>query len=418
MTFEQYRPSSRSFRAWEPVFCGFLVVIAVLVCFQANARSPRIPWDLDRLSRVPQAEWGAWEDGVCEVFYEGEPLKGRATRVFAYCAKPEGEGPFPAMVLVHGGGGTAFREWTELWADRGYVALAMDLAGCGPERKRLPDGGPDQTHAEKFAPFDENSYDQMWTYHAVAAAMLGHSLLESLPEVDASRTGVTGISWGGYLTCILAGVDPRFEAAVPVYGCGYLDEHSTWTPIFEQMSEEQCRRWVRYFDPSQYLSEVECPIFFLNGTDDFAYPLDVFQKSVDTVPGEALQRIEVHMKHSHQHGWAPKEIGLFIDSVLDHGTPLAKVGEFTFAEDRFELPVEASVSLKRARLHWTMDPKAYQSRRENVRRWQSEELEIEGDRCIRGKIPDGRPIVFFVTVTDERDAMVSSRAIERGDDSL
>jgi len=29
---------------------------------------------------------------------------------------------------------------------------------------------------------------------------------------------VTGISWGGYLTCIVAGIDDRLKAAVPVYG--------------------------------------------------------------------------------------------------------------------------------------------------------------------------------------------------------
>lgn len=42
-----------------------------------------------------------------------------------------------------------------------------------------------------------------WTYHAVAAAVRGHSLLRSFPGVDANRIGVTGISWGGYLTAVL-----------------------------------------------------------------------------------------------------------------------------------------------------------------------------------------------------------------------
>ena len=47
--------------------------------------------------------------------------------------------------------GTAFKEWAELWARRGYVALAMDLAGQGPDRKRLPDGGPAQDDGTKVA---------------------------------------------------------------------------------------------------------------------------------------------------------------------------------------------------------------------------------------------------------------------------
>src|SRR5439155_22684356 len=114
----------------------------------------------------------------------------------------------------------------------------------------------------------------MWTYHAVAAVMRGHSLLRSLPNVDPERVGVTGISWGGYLTCIVAGVDNRFKAAVPVYGCGFLHENSVWLDRFAKMTPEQRKRWTTLWDPSVYLPAVTMPILFVNGTNDFAYPLD------------------------------------------------------------------------------------------------------------------------------------------------
>ena len=117
---------------------------------------------------------------------------------------------FPAVVLVHGGGGRAFKQWAELWAQRGYAAIAMDLAGAGAEGKKLPDGGPDQTSQMRFRVIDQPIEDQ-WPYHAVANVILAHSLIRSFPKVDASRTAVTGISWGGYLTCIVAGLDNRFQ---------------------------------------------------------------------------------------------------------------------------------------------------------------------------------------------------------------
>ena len=91
-------------------------------------------------------------------------------------------------------------------------------------------------------------------------------------------------SWGGYLTCILAGIDHRFKVAVPVYGCGFLHEDSYWKePILDKMSLELRERWVRCFDPSRYLPGVRCPILFLNGTNDFAYPLDSYRKCFDLV---------------------------------------------------------------------------------------------------------------------------------------
>src|ERR1035438_606796 len=123
------------------------------------------PWDLAALKQLPAAEWGGRTGLVQEVFYQGEPYRGKATRVFAYLGRPAaGKGPFPAMVLVHGGGGKAFRDWAEHWAKRGYVALAMDTAGCGPNGP-LPDGGPDQSDGTKFRDFANDEVREMWTYH-------------------------------------------------------------------------------------------------------------------------------------------------------------------------------------------------------------------------------------------------------------
>jgi len=81
----------------------------------------------------------------------------------------------------------------------------------------------------KCRPFrrSELADKDQWTYHAVADVLLAHSLVRSFPEVDAECTGVTGISWGGYLTCIVAGLDTRFKCAAPLYGCGFLHENSS-----------------------------------------------------------------------------------------------------------------------------------------------------------------------------------------------
>jgi alpha-beta hydrolase superfamily lysophospholipase len=138
------------------------------------------PWDLNALRAVPMATFGPRTNLVQEVYFEGEPFQGKPTRIFAYYARPAtGIGPFPAMLLVHGGGGKAFREWAEHWAQRGYAALAMDLAGHGPDG-RLPDGGPDQDDQNKFRDFSAADAGQMWTYHAVAAVLRGHSLLAAI----------------------------------------------------------------------------------------------------------------------------------------------------------------------------------------------------------------------------------------------
>jgi dienelactone hydrolase len=48
--------------------------------------------------------------------------------VSAHLARPKGTGPFPAVVLLHGGSGVEpnHLEWSSWFADQGYVALVVD----------------------------------------------------------------------------------------------------------------------------------------------------------------------------------------------------------------------------------------------------------------------------------------------------
>ena len=391
----------------------FSWLIATGMAFSCVAAEPSAerftgPWNLAELKEVPQATWGNKSGTAEEVYYAGEPLGGKPTRVFAYYARPEsGDGPFPAMVLVHGGGGTAFPQWATLWAKRGYAALAMDLGGCGPQRKRLDDGMPAQGHPEKFRKFaGDDEAKLLWTYHAVAAVIRGHSLLASRKEVDAQRTGLTGISWGGYLTCIVAGLDDRFKVAVPVYGCGFLHENSCWLGEFAKLGPQQTARWVRYFDPSRYLPGVGCPILFINGTNDFAYPLDSYRKSCRQVPGRVDLRIEVRMPHGHPQGWAPKEIGLYVDSILKRGDPLPELAPMKTAQGKATATFTAKVPVDKGNLHYTTDTGNWQKRN-----WQTAEAQL-AEGTVSAELPKQRPLVYYLSVTDRRGAMLSTEHAE------
>ena len=108
---------------------------------------------------------------------------------------------------------------------------------------RLANGGPEQDHARIFSTTAD--WKDLWTYHAVAAIIRSNSILRGLSGVDPARVGITGISWGGYLTCIAAGVDPRFACAIPVYGCEFLQHNSAddWMKLFADMAPAQRQAW-------------------------------------------------------------------------------------------------------------------------------------------------------------------------------
>lgn len=151
-----------------------------------------------------------------------------------------------------------------------------------------------------------------WTYHAVSSAILAHSLLLSMKQVDADKTCLTGISWGGYLTCIVAALDNRFKAAAPVYGCGYMDELKFFDYGMSKLSADGKARWMRDLDPSVYLPYVGIPMLMVNGNTDTAFDVPQYQKSCRLIPQHFREVcIRPGMRHGHYEGWEPAETGVF-----------------------------------------------------------------------------------------------------------
>jgi cephalosporin-C deacetylase-like acetyl esterase len=383
------------------------------------------PWNLRELRRAPRYEVLSTEEvqervkgeteahavSLSRVLYEAEPWQGKPTKVFAYYARPaRASGKLPAVVLVHGGGGKAFPEWARMWAARGYAALAMDLRGNGPDEKRLPDGGPDLADEWAFHRL-KDGVKNAWSYHAVADVIRGISLLRERPEVDRNRIGITGISWGGYTTSIVMSLDDRLKAAVPVYGCGFLHENSAWTPILSKLPEDERRTWIANFDPSSYLSRCKIPVLWMNGTNDFAYPLDSYQKSYRAVSGPRTLCVTVKMPHSHVGGWERDEIALYLDSILRPGpehAPPPTIRGVAVQGEKVVIGVDAASAMKSAAIHWTTDlNKPWQERE-----WHTKSAEVQGLSEAEATLPETRPAVYFLTATDVRGAVVSTEYTE------
>lgn len=376
-----------------------------------NSKLTAPKFDLQALGQPPAvypAEPFA-ADAVRALFYEGPKFQGRATRVFAYYgAPPAATGTkVPGMVLIHGGGGTAFDRWVRLWNSRGYAAIAMDLCGCVPKGtygnwQRHEQGGPPGWDAS-FSQLDWPLEDQ-WPYQAVAAAMLGHSLLRSLPEVDAERIGVTGISWGGYLTCFVAGVDQRFKLAAPVYGCGFLGDNSAWLPRFQQLGPEKAANWLRWWDPSAYLPQATMPMLWVNGTNDFAYPMDSWQKSYRLPKSPKTLCLRIRMPHGHgAAGENPEEIHAFANSILRRGPSLSEItgqgrdGTVMWATFQTKTP------LAKAELSFTRDVGKWQDRK-----WEAlpAKLDMATGRATAEIPPDAS--VCYLNLFDEQGLVVST----------
>ncbi len=407
---------------WAGALLAVLLAQHALRAGDSAAELPSTPpgpaaaamWDMARLSAVPpswEAE-GFSAEGVRALYFRGEPYHGAPTRVFAWIgmpAVPPGA-TVPAMVLVHGGGGTAFASWVRRWTARGYAAIAMDTCGAlprkavhdgkeGKEWERNPAGGPPGWGG--FGQIDEARTDQ-WTYHAVAAAILAHSLLRAQPQVDPARIGLTGISWGGYLTCLIASSDARFRCAVPVYGCGFTNEH-TFAPSVLGLGEERARRWMQWWDPSSYLAQAAMPFCWITGSNDFAYTFNALQKSYRLPPGPRTLAIRLRMPHGHgDAGEAPPEVFAFADSVLTGGAPLLRIS----GQGRRGAAVWASYAgaraLAKAELNWTADRGPWPARV-----WQAVPADTSAPGMVTATLPAGCS-ACYLNLFDDRGCVVSS----------
>jgi carboxymethylenebutenolidase len=101
-----------------------LFLLAALGCTSADREAADQPGD-SVMSSIPAAILG-----------EAPPPQGEAVAYVAgdadtrgYLAVPEGEGPFPALILIHEWNGLVdrVRQVADAFADEGYVALAADM---------------------------------------------------------------------------------------------------------------------------------------------------------------------------------------------------------------------------------------------------------------------------------------------------
>lgn len=374
---------------------------------------------------------------VQELYFDSVPYAGKTTRVFARYARPDGKGPFPAMLLIHGGGGTAFPDWAEHWARRGYAALVFDLKGCGPDGQRMPDGLPsleDNTifgapsdttegaEAQEFgfislsslrpgAPADARSDAKrnrnprdIWGYQAITAILRGHALLESFPEIDKQRIGATGISWGGYLSCIIAGIDPKLKVVVPVFGCGFYQEHGAWEGLLNQkMTKKSMQKWVALYDPSSHMKHARCAMMFANGINDSHFPLNTLKKTALQCQGPVAMCLILHIVH--QHRWDIREVEPYVDSIIDYGTPFLNISRIKRDRQTVRATFTGPVEARRAALVFTCDSGPWRPRA-----WETLPAVIDTTtRTISADLPQDKKVTaYFLSLTDERNFTVST----------
>ena len=163
---------------------------------------------------------GKWEfDGytVEKVLFQTIPGVMMTTNVY----RPQGKGPFPAVLCVHGHWPGAKQDPTVQarcigLAKLGFLVLAVDALGAG---ERGIDDALGEYHGEMTAA----------TLYATGRTLAGIQIyenmrcadyLQSRSDVDSDNLAITGTSGGGNQTMYAGALEDRFKAVIPVCSVG------------------------------------------------------------------------------------------------------------------------------------------------------------------------------------------------------
>jgi dienelactone hydrolase/pimeloyl-ACP methyl ester carboxylesterase len=211
---------------------------------------------------------------VEKVIYESRPDH----HVTANLYIPEGEGPFPGvlMPLGHSANGKAaeyMQRGAILLAKNGFVALVYDPIGQG-ERVQLLDkiGNPairGSTSEHTIVGVGALLVGRSTASYRVWDGIRSLDYLASRPEVDAKKLGCTGCSGGGTLTSYLMALDDRIAAAAP--SCYITSLERLFATIGPQDAEQNITGQVAIgLDHADYIFlRAPKPTIILASTKDF-----------------------------------------------------------------------------------------------------------------------------------------------------
>ena len=253
-----------------------LILGIIAICLTTWARGagdPVFP-DVKALSSTPlnaRVLKTTEKDGIVieEVLYHSEMDGTNSVDIFGFFGYPKGGKHLPAFVWNQSSMAPANTYFVELGAKRGYAVICIDFPLHGYRSTGgYPLAGLVVGDDPPKAPLA----------HCAVALLKAVTYLESRPEVDKDRIGMAGSSWGGFMTTLMVGVDPRLKAGSCFFGTGNLQLGCFW---FEGACADPvyAERWRTTLDPAWRLATVHTPINWCTGTDDEYYWMPALMKT-------------------------------------------------------------------------------------------------------------------------------------------
>jgi len=210
---------------------------------------------------------------------------------------------YPMILLIHGGPhgmyGWMFRERQQILTMAGYAVLMIDPRGSTGYGQEFSDGSV-----------------QDWGGGDYKDLMAGvDHALKTFDFIDEERMGVSGGSYGGYMTNWVITQTDRFKAAVSSASISNIfsmyGNSMKWITIEEEFGgliwDEKVKKLALERSPALYLDRVKTPTLFLHGEVDFTCPVTQAEEMFRGLKRMNVETMMVrYVRSSHGGGWAPE----------------------------------------------------------------------------------------------------------------
>ncbi len=236
-------------------------------------------------------------------------------RVPATLIVPADEGPFAGIILQHGMPGKRqhMTNLGERYAKAGAVVIAIDAPHARPEHSR-----------QASDPIAYTALDRSEQIQLMVDLQRAVDLLLAQPNVDPGRLAYVGVSYGGAMGGLFAGVEDRLQAYVLVVGDGGLVTHETGLDdLFGglySLPQEQREAWwdaMWPIEPIHFVAHAApAALLFQNGRQDRLVPLPdgVRYQLAGSEPKEAIWYDAGHslgmQSQRDQAEWLQQHIGI------------------------------------------------------------------------------------------------------------
>ena len=209
----------------------------------------------------------------------------------------------PGILMIHGGPkgmyGYGFNFGAQLLVGNGYSVVMINPRGSGG-------------YSEKFA-HDVVEKTGLVDYEDIMRG-LDHAISNSI-VIDPTRLGVTGISYGGYMTNWAITQSDRFKAAISENGISYWFTSYAFSDIGlwldkEYMGPEPLQNGrYRELSPLFHAEKVNTPLLLIHSLEDYRCPLDqslMFYNVLKDLGKEAYLLVFKKGAHGHSREGLPR----------------------------------------------------------------------------------------------------------------